>query len=119
VESNQVSQFKVKGKVTDDKGEPVSSAAVIIKGANTGTITDSKGNYMIAVSQQDETLIFSMTGYAKQEIEISGRSEIDVTMHPDNNLVKAKVKLPARKMKKLYRKRLSAEKPAMPLSHYL
>jgi hypothetical protein len=81
-ETNPVSQFKVKGKVTDHKGEPVSSAAVIIKGANTGTITDKNGNYEIAAHQQNETLIFSLTGYAKQEIEISGRSEIDVTMHP-------------------------------------
>jgi beta-lactamase regulating signal transducer with metallopeptidase domain len=82
VESNQVSQFKVKGKVTDHQGEPVSSATVIRKAANTGTITDKNGNYEIAAHQQNETLIFSLTGYAKQEIEISGRSEIDVTMHP-------------------------------------
>ncbi len=97
VESNQGSQFKVKGKVTDHQGEPVSSATVILKAATTGTITDSKGNYMITVSQQDETLIFSMTGFAKQEIEISGRSEIDVILQPDNNLVKAESKITGKK----------------------
>ncbi len=87
-ETNPVSQFKVKGKVTDDKGEPVASAAVRIKGANTGTITDSNGNYEIAAGQQNETLIFSMTGYTKQEIEISGRSEINVTLDPQNSIIK-------------------------------
>ena len=96
-ETNPVSQYKVKGKVTDHKGEPVSSAAVIIKGANTGTITDSNGDYEIAVSQQDQSLIFSMTGFGKQEIEISGRSEINVTMHPDNNLIQAESKITGRK----------------------
>jgi beta-lactamase regulating signal transducer with metallopeptidase domain len=84
-ETNQISQIKVKGKVDDHKGGPVSSVTVIIKGNNTGTITDSKGNYVIAVAQENEKLIFTMPGYVKQEIEISGRSEINVTLQPDNN----------------------------------
>ncbi len=84
-ETNQISQVKVKGKVIDHKDDPIPSATVIIKGQNTGTITDSKGNYVISVAQENEKLIFAMPGYVKQEIEISGRSEINVTLQPGNN----------------------------------
>lgn len=82
---DQPLQNKVTGRVTNPTGEPVSGATVIIQGTTSGTITDNNGNYAIVVGQQDAALIFAMTGYAKQEIGISGRSVIHVTMYPDKS----------------------------------
>lgn len=81
--SEHLSQDRVKGKVTNEKGEPLSAATIIIKGSTTGTITDNKGNYEIITGQHDEMLIFGMNGYSRQEIMISGREEINVILQPD------------------------------------
>ena len=81
--SDPLSQNRVKGTITNEKGEPLSAATIIIKGTTTGTITDSKGNYEIITGQQDKMLIFGMNGYSRQEIMISGRQEINVILQPD------------------------------------
>jgi TonB-linked SusC/RagA family outer membrane protein len=54
---------------------------VLLKGSNTGTITDADGNYRIEASEG--TLVFSFIGYTMQEVPINGRTTIDVVMEED------------------------------------
>lgn len=70
----------VKGKVTDEKGNPISGATVVVKGTTTGTVTDSKGNYFLKVKKDDNTLIFAMYGYNSQDMPINERDEIVVEL---------------------------------------
>ena len=49
---NQQSK-KITGQVTDQNGEPIIGANVIVKGSTTGTITDLDGNYSIEASSSD------------------------------------------------------------------
>lgn len=77
----------VKGVVTDaSTGEPLPGAAVLVKGTADGVTTDLGGNYSIVVPQ-DATLGFTTIGFKDAEIEVRGRSEINVALHPDAELL--------------------------------
>jgi TonB-linked SusC/RagA family outer membrane protein len=69
----------VTGRVTDPSGEPVIGGNVIVKGTNTGVITDANGVYKINAAA-DATLTFSCIGYVAQEIKVDSRAVIDVTL---------------------------------------
>lgn len=73
---------KVSGKITDDAGNPISGASVIVKGKTTGTITDTEGNYLLKLPGEDETLIFSATGYQNKEVAVDGKEEINIQLVP-------------------------------------
>ena len=75
-------QFKVSGKVSDEKGEGLVGVSVVVKGTTTGTITDSDGNYSLQVSTgKATTLVLSYIGYASMDVAASASSgTLDVTM---------------------------------------
>ncbi len=77
--NTSIKEIKVKGKVTNEKGEPISAAAVLVKGTTIGTISDMSGDYIIE-TDENNTLIFAMTGYEKTEVEIKGKTTIDVKL---------------------------------------
>jgi TonB-linked SusC/RagA family outer membrane protein len=62
---------------------PIPGVTIQVKGTTTGTLTDANGKYTINVPQDATTLVFSFTGMKKQEIEIAGRSMIDIEMEYD------------------------------------
>ena len=77
----------VKGKVTDQNGEPVVGASVMLNSNQTvGTLTDLDGNYSISVPSKS-SLVFSCIGYATQTVAVSGRSKIDVVFSEDNEFL--------------------------------
>lgn len=76
-------QRTVSGKVTDDSGEPVPGANVILKGTTTGTTTDLDGNYRLSVPEEGGILTISFVGMMPQEVEIGSRSVINVGMKAD------------------------------------
>lgn len=77
----------VTGVVTDSStGEPVPFASIQVKGTLNGGSTDAAGNYSILV-EDDAVLIFSSIGYVSQEIEVSGRASVNVSLHPDSELL--------------------------------
>ncbi|WP_297089057.1 carboxypeptidase-like regulatory domain-containing protein [uncultured Draconibacterium sp.] len=75
-------KLKVSGKVTNEKGEPIVAAAVLVKGSNVGTITDLSGNYEIK-TDANQTLVFSMIGYQAKEVKINGEKAINVSLIAD------------------------------------
>jgi TonB-linked SusC/RagA family outer membrane protein len=72
----------VQGTVTDGNGESLPGVNVLIKGTNTGTITDLDGRYSINAASGD-VLSFSFVGFRVKEIVIGTRNRIDVTMEED------------------------------------
>ncbi len=73
----------VTGTVTSSEdGSTLPGVNVLVKGTTTGTITDFNGAYSLNTSD-DAVLIFSFVGYSAQEISVSNRSIIDVTLSPD------------------------------------
>ncbi|WPP49265.1 SusC/RagA family TonB-linked outer membrane protein [Catalinimonas niigatensis] len=74
----------ISGTITSvEEGTPVPGVNVIVKGTTKGTVTDIDGNYRISVPENATTLVFSFIGLAQQEVEINGRSTIDVAMESD------------------------------------
>jgi TonB-linked SusC/RagA family outer membrane protein len=73
----------VTGKVTSsEEGMPIPGVNILVKATSTGTVTDVDGNYTISVTQ-DAILVFSSIGYATQEVNVGGRSVIDVALVAD------------------------------------
>jgi hypothetical protein len=75
----------IKGKVTDEKGVLIEGASIEVKGRQYGVITDIKGNYKIEIEPTDETLIYGYLYYDKKEVNIDGKTEIDVQLKTDGN----------------------------------
>jgi TonB-linked SusC/RagA family outer membrane protein len=55
----------------------------LIKGTGTGTVTNLEGFYTIEAPDEEDVLVFSFIGYVTQEIDINGRSIIDVPIKED------------------------------------
>ena len=60
----------IKGKIVDEKGEPLIGVNVAVDGTNTGTITDLDGNFSMS-ALANSTLKVSYIGYATQLIAVS------------------------------------------------
>ncbi|MCG8320055.1 MAG: TonB-dependent receptor, partial [Cytophagales bacterium] len=73
----------IKGKITDENGEPLGGATILVKGTTIGAVTDLDGNYTLSVPDNAETLVFTFIGFVPQEVNIAGRSVIDIVMLPD------------------------------------
>ncbi|MEO9805111.1 MAG: TonB-dependent receptor [Reichenbachiella sp.] len=70
------------GKVTDENGEGLPGASVLVKGTTNGTITDLDGNYSLT-APEDAIIVISFVGYKSQELSIGGRSTLDVQLEVD------------------------------------
>ena len=73
-------KIQITGKVTDEKGEPLPSASVIIQGTTTGTLTDANGNFTLKDASIKAKLVVSFVGFDAQIIDVNNRTTIDVVM---------------------------------------
>ena len=74
---------RLKGKVSDEYGEPLPGVGVVIRGTSTGTFTDLDGNFEIAVAD-GMTLEFSYVGFRTEYVKISsGKTLLDLKMQVD------------------------------------
>ncbi|EKB50314.1 SusC/RagA family TonB-linked outer membrane protein [Cecembia lonarensis] len=72
----------VQGKITDDTGEPIPGATVLLKGTTSGTAADLDGNYSITAPETG-VLIFSFIGFMPMEVTVGNQSTINVTLKQD------------------------------------
>ncbi|MFY0653505.1 MAG: TonB-dependent receptor [Cyclobacteriaceae bacterium] len=72
----------VTGKVTDENGEGLPGASVVVKGTTNGATSDLNGDYNLS-APKDATLVISFVGYIKQEVELAGRNKVDINMEVD------------------------------------
>ena len=73
----------VTGIVTGENGASLSGVSVLVKGTTKGTVTGAGGHYSINAASTD-VLVFSYVGYASQEVPVSGRTEINITLVASN-----------------------------------
>jgi TonB-linked SusC/RagA family outer membrane protein len=71
-----VGQIKVKGKVLDDKNEPVIGASVLEKGSKNGTVSDVNGNFVLTVSGTKSILTASYIGSKSQSQTVGNSTQI-------------------------------------------
>ena len=80
-------QGKVTGRVVDTQGEAIIGASVMVKGTSAGTVTDLDGNFTIQSAAQNATLVISYVGYRTQSIALAGKSQVNVTLEEDKQLL--------------------------------
>lgn len=80
-------QMQITGVVTNEStGEPIPGVSVVLKSQeNVGASTDMEGKYQLEVPSDAETLVFSFVGMETKEVDIDGRSEINVTLSESVN----------------------------------
>lgn len=76
--------IQVTGKVTDDKGMPLSGVSIKMKKSAGGAVTDTNGAYVITVPNSQAILVFTSVGYEGKEIIVGGQTRIDVTLSAVN-----------------------------------
>lgn len=75
---------EVRGKVTDEKGQPLPGVTVLLKGTTVGVVTGNDGRYkLILPGNIQPTLLFSFIGMKTREVIAHGKTEIDVIMQED------------------------------------
>jgi TonB-dependent SusC/RagA subfamily outer membrane receptor len=62
----------VTGKVTDEKGLPLSGVTVSAIGADTKTVTDASGAFSIQLPSKSKSLRFSYVGFDNQDVTATG-----------------------------------------------
>lgn len=70
---------QVSGIVKDSEGRPVAAATVNEKGTSNFTTTNNDGAFQFNVGT-NATLIISSTGYIAQEVSVSGKTNVTVTL---------------------------------------
>ncbi len=73
----------ISGKITDEDGLGLIGASVLEKGTSNGTVTDIDGNFSLNVASDNAILIISYVGYNTEEIELAGRTTVDLQMTAD------------------------------------
>src|SRR5690349_298859 len=74
----------VSGKVISaEDGVALPGVSVIVKGTQTGTVTDVGGNYRLSVPSESSVLVFSFIGYKTAEVAVEGRTTVDVHLETD------------------------------------
>ena len=79
--SQAANDLLVRGTITDKEGSPMAKVNVNVKGKNVGTISNEKGEFILAVNP-NAVLVISHTGYKKYEVAVGNRSRLEVQMEP-------------------------------------
>lgn len=73
----------VRGRVVDEKGEPLPGASVKLKGTSSGVVTDINGQYTISVPDEKAVLVFSFIGFVTQEVVVNRQRQLIIVLKED------------------------------------
>jgi TonB-dependent starch-binding outer membrane protein SusC len=71
--------IRITGRIMSASGDPLVGATVQIRGGAAATTTDSTGHYTL-MAPEDATLVISYVGYESQEIAVTARTRINITL---------------------------------------
>lgn len=74
----------VTGSVVDTKGDPLVGVSIKVKGTHNGTVTGADGTFNLADVPEEATLVVSYIGYETKEVDIKGKSELEITLSPSS-----------------------------------
>ena len=77
----------ITGKITDDTGEPLPGANIVVKGTSIGVMSDINGAYSLVVPNDNAVLVFSYMGYVSKEIVVGSQTAISVTLNENVTLI--------------------------------
>lgn len=80
-ETSTTKLIQVSGRVTDEKGNSIPGATVIIHGTTQGVATDLDGRYTLAV-KPDDVLRVSFVGYKPEIVAVKGKTKVNIALNP-------------------------------------
>lgn len=81
---NEIAPFtvaEITGRITDEKGAPLSYVSIAIKGTQRGTYTDENGAFKLD-AKADDVLVISLMGFTPREIAVGQQTVINVVLVP-------------------------------------
>ena len=82
-DDDQIQKIQVSGFVFGPDGLPIPGVTVIIKGSTSGSITDIDGRYNIKDVPTNGILVFSFVGMSEKEVEVNGKTTLNVLMQEE------------------------------------
>ncbi len=79
-------QGTIRGRVTDESREPIIGVLISISNTSRGTATDRDGKFEILAGRRD-TLVFSSLGFVPQRIAVGSRTNFEVTLEQDTQVI--------------------------------
>jgi TonB-linked SusC/RagA family outer membrane protein len=77
-------QIEITGSVRNEKLEPLPFVSVVLKNTQQGTLTGKDGSFSLMLKDtSNANLIFSFSGYEKQEVALKGRQMLDIILKTD------------------------------------
>ncbi len=73
-------QRTITGNVTNESGQPIPGATVVVKGTSHGVITDPDGNFQLTNVKTGQTLVISFVGMTTQEVPITAQSSFNIIL---------------------------------------
>jgi len=70
----------ITGTVKDEQGEPIIGANIMIKGSNTGSITDIQGQFSLSSVNEEAVLNVSFIGYLAQEVKVNRKKTVVIVL---------------------------------------
>ncbi|PWG79293.1 SusC/RagA family TonB-linked outer membrane protein [Pararcticibacter amylolyticus] len=78
--------YSIKGRVTDEKGDPLTGALIKIKGTTLATSAGKEGYFSFRNIPPNALLIVSFIGYQSKELKLqASQTDIVITLSPDAN----------------------------------
>lgn len=79
----------ITGVVTDEQGNPIAGANIVLKGRIAGTVTDASGKFELNTTQSlPVTIVVSIVGFQKQEVQVTGNaSSLDIKLAESRELM--------------------------------
>lgn len=81
----------VQGTVKDLRGQSLPGATILVKGSNQAVLANMDGAFSIEVPYAEATLVVSYIGYQPQEVELNGRSSLDIELKEDSQALEEAV----------------------------
>lgn len=80
-------KVNLEGTVVDDNGQPLPYVSVVVKGSQTGTVTNESGKFKISADKKS-TLLFSFVGYTTKELPVSNQTQYHVILQENTVAMK-------------------------------
>lgn len=70
----------IRGRIVNDRNEPVESASILVKGSQNGTYSNTEGDFILRNVEAGATLVISAVGYGTQEFLLSGKTQVSIRL---------------------------------------
>lgn len=78
--NNEGKAIDVRGKVSNESGEPLAGVSITIKNTSSGTTTDENGEFTINVPSGSSVLVVSFVGFTTQELTVGNTENFHIIL---------------------------------------